>query len=73
MLLYWTAEPRKEDALMVVPYDRAQVDEAGTHFDSVVSLIQAREFNVQRPPEGRICRECDLRQLCRAEGLIPHE
>ena len=70
MLLYWTAEPRKEEALMVVPYDSTRVDEAGRHFDSVVSLIQAKEFSVKSPPEGGICRECDLRQLCYADGLI---
>ena len=70
MLLYWTAEPRKEDALMVVPYDSTRVDEAGRHFDSVVSLIQAKEFTVRIPPEAAICRECDLRQLCYVDGLI---
>ena len=70
MLLYWTAEARKDNALMVVPYDSTRVDEAGRHFDSVVSLIQAKEFSVKSPPEGGICRECDLRQLCYADGLI---
>ena len=55
---------------MVVPYDSTRVGEAGRHFDSVVSLIQAKEFSVKSPPEGGICRECDLRQLCYADGLI---
>ena len=73
MLLYWTAEPRKEDALMVVPYDSSRVDEAGRHFDSVVSLIQAKEFKVKIPPEAAICRECDLRQLCYVDGLISND
>ena len=54
MILYWTAEPRKEDALMVVPYDSTRVDEAGRHFDSVVSLIQAKEFTVKSPPEAAL-------------------
>jgi len=70
LLLYWTAEGRKEDALMVLPYDPAQVDEAGRHFDDTVRRIQAREFAVTKPPEAAICKECDLRLLCRSENII---
>ena len=73
MLLYWTAEPRKEDALMVVPYEPLRVDEAGRHFDTVVGLIHAKEFSIKVPPEPGICKECDLRQLCHVEGLISDE
>jgi DNA helicase-2/ATP-dependent DNA helicase PcrA len=70
LLLYWTAEPRKEDALMVLPYDPARVEEAGRHFDDTVRRIQAQEFAVTTPPEAAICKECDLRMLCQAEGTI---
>ncbi len=73
LLLYWTSEPRKEDALMVLPYDPARVDEAGRHFDETVRRIQAREFAVATPPEAAICKECDLRMLCHAEGVITRE
>ena len=70
MLLYWTSEPRKEDALMVVPYDPSLVDEAGRHFDKIVRRIHAKEFSVKVPPEAGICKECDLRLLCNAEGIV---
>ncbi len=70
LLLYWTAEERKEDALMVLPYRPDRVDAAGKHFDATVRRIQAGEFAVTAPPEPRICGECDLRTLCRAEGVI---
>jgi len=70
LLLYWTAEARKEDALMVLPYDPAQVEKAGRHFDDTVRRIQAREFAVTKPPEAAICKECDLRLLCRSENII---
>jgi len=70
LLLYWTAEARKEDALMVLPYDPAQVEEAGRHFDDTVRRIQAREFAVAAPPEAAICKECDLRSLCTADGTL---
>ncbi len=73
LLLYWTSEPRKEDALMVLPYDPARVEEAGRHFDETVRRIQAREFAVTAPPEAAICKECDLRMLCHAEGVISRE
>ena len=73
LLLYWTAEERKEDALMVLPYRPERVDAAGKHFDATVRRIQARKFAVAVPPEPRICRECDLRMLCRAEGMIGGE
>jgi DNA helicase-2/ATP-dependent DNA helicase PcrA len=73
LLLYWTAEPRKEDALMVLPYDPTRVEEAGRHFDETVRRIQAREFSMEDPPEAGICKECDLRMLCHAEGIISRE
>jgi DNA helicase-2/ATP-dependent DNA helicase PcrA len=73
LLLYWTSEPRKEDALMVLPYVPARVEEAGRHFDETVRRIQAQEFAVTSPPEAAICKECDLRMLCHAEGVISRE
>ncbi len=58
---------------MVLPYDPKRVDEAGRHFDETVRRIQAREFAVTTPPEAAICKECDLRILCQAEGIIAPE
>ncbi|HXH06171.1 MAG TPA: ATP-dependent DNA helicase [Vicinamibacterales bacterium] len=73
LLLYWTSEARKQDALMVLPYDPARVEEAGRHFDETVRRIQAQEFAVTTPPEAAICKECDLRMLCHADGVISRE
>ena len=73
LLLYWTSEPRKKDALMVLPYDSKRVEEAGRYFDETVRRIQAHEFGVTTPPEAAICKECDLRMLCHAEGVIGGE
>ncbi len=70
LVLYWTSEPRKADALMVLPYDPLRVEEAGRQFDETVRRIQAQEFAVTAPPEAAICQECDLRMLCHAEGVI---
>jgi DNA helicase II / ATP-dependent DNA helicase PcrA len=73
LLLYWTSEARKADALMVLPYDPRRVEDAGRHFDETVRRIQAREFAVTTPPEAAICKECDLKMLCHAEGIISRE
>jgi DNA helicase II / ATP-dependent DNA helicase PcrA len=70
LLLYWTSEARKEDALMVLSYDERQVEEAGRHFDDVVNCIQTRQFAVLSPPESGICKECDIRPLCISEGIL---
>ena len=70
LLLYWTSEARKEDALMILPFDPTRVEEAGRHFDETVRCIQTGKFAVMTPPEAAICKECDLRMLCQAEGVI---
>ena len=73
LLLYWTSEPRKQDALMVLPNNPGRVEEAGLYFDETVRRIQAREFAVTTTPEAAICKECDLKILCHAEGIISKE
>ena len=70
MLLYWTSEPNKKDALMALKYDSSRIVEAGQRFDAIVGRIQSRDFAVRVPPEPAICKECDIRALCRAEGIL---
>lgn len=70
LFLYWTAEAQKDKALMAFPYRPERIDEAGRYFDEVVARIQAGEFQVKQPPETAICKECDLRGLCRSDGII---
>lgn len=54
-------------------HDAERIDEAGRYFDQVVARIQAAEFRVTQPPEASICKECDLRDLCRSDGIITSE
>jgi DNA helicase-2/ATP-dependent DNA helicase PcrA len=70
LMVYWTAEEKREDALTVLPYRPERVEEAGRHFDDVVGKIQRREFAVVQPPERKICKECDLRRICASERII---
>ena len=70
LLLYWTSEARKRDAVMEFPYRPELVQQAGRHFDVVVGKIKAKDFSIIEPPEPGICKECDLRTLCATEGII---
>lgn len=68
LLLYWTSEPLKQDALMEFPYKPELVKEAGRYFDSVVRKIQKKDFKIKKIPEKKICKECDLRTFCKTVG-----
>jgi DNA helicase-2/ATP-dependent DNA helicase PcrA len=70
LALYWTGEARRDDALMLFPYDEGKVAEAGAYFDSVVDRILARDFAVRRPPERKVCAECDFRAYCAGQGVV---
>jgi len=70
LLLYWTAEETKNQALMEIPYSHDKVEGAGQRFDAVVEKIKARDYRVIHAPEKKVCKECDLRQLCHAEGIV---
>ena len=70
LLLYWTAEPKRENALMEFPYRPELVDQAGRDFDQGVDKIEGGDFRILVPPERKICKECDLRRLCVGQGII---
>jgi DNA helicase-2/ATP-dependent DNA helicase PcrA len=70
LLLYWTAETDRKRAIMELPYRPDLVTQAGKHFDLVVQKIIAKDFAVAKPPEAKICKECDLRTLCHTTGVI---
>jgi DNA helicase-2/ATP-dependent DNA helicase PcrA len=70
LVLYWTAEDNKANAIMEFPYRLEMVQEAGQHFDDVVTKIEAKDFKILKPPESGICKECDLRPYCLAKGTI---
>jgi DNA helicase-2/ATP-dependent DNA helicase PcrA len=70
LLLYWTGEERRDDALMAFEYDPGKVAAAGRHFDTVVDAISRREFAVRKAPEPKICKECDFKTYCFRQGTI---
>jgi DNA helicase-2/ATP-dependent DNA helicase PcrA len=70
LLLYWTAEANKADALMQFPYNPALVDDAAKDFDQVVKKIRCKDFAITAVPEANICKECDIRPYCITEGTL---
>jgi DNA helicase-2/ATP-dependent DNA helicase PcrA len=70
LMLYWTAEEKKADALMQFPYKPELVDDAAKEFDAVVRKIQAKDFLISSVPEKTICKECDMRSYCASDGIF---
>lgn len=70
LIIYWTAEQTRDEAMMVFPYKESDVAHAVAHFDTVVRSIQAQEFEVHRVPEQKVCNECDLRSYCYSDGTL---
>jgi DNA helicase-2/ATP-dependent DNA helicase PcrA len=70
LLLYWTAEANKADALMEIPFAPEKVDGAGLRFDAVVAKIQAQDFRVLHVPERKVCKECDFKHYCLQDGVF---
>lgn len=50
LVLYWTAEENKANAIMERPCRPEMVEEAGRHFDEVVVKIEANDFHILTPP-----------------------
>jgi len=70
LALYWTSEAKRADALMLFPYEPEKVAEAGAYFDGVVERILAHDFAVRRPPERKVCAECDFRAYCEGQRTV---
>jgi DNA helicase-2/ATP-dependent DNA helicase PcrA len=70
LLLYWTGEPTRERALMSFDYRPADVADAVAHFDEVIAEVQAQHFDVDVAPPSTVCKECDFRSYCAAQGTI---
>ncbi len=70
LVLYWTGEFDRDKARMVFPYKKEDIEGAMSHFEAVVSQIQARNYDVEHAPSKEVCNECDFRSYCRTLGTI---
>lgn len=55
---------------MSFDYRPDDVADAVAHFDEVVSEVQAEHFDVGDAPPSTVCKECDFRSYCAAQGTI---
>ncbi len=70
LLLYWTEEPLKKDALVVFHYQQEKAERTVEQFEAKVAHIQARDFDITIPPHPNVCKKCDMRSLCIRDGVI---
>jgi len=70
LLLYWTGESTRDEALMTFDYRPEDLADAAAHFDAVVAQVQAQAFGVVIPPAKAVCTECDFRTYCITQGTI---
>ena len=70
LFLYWTAEPRREDALMEIRYQPEMVEQVSRSFNAIVCKIEEKDFRIITVPERHVCERCDLQHLCLNEGII---
>ncbi len=70
LFLYWTAEERKENALMEIPYQAEMMKKMSANLESVAENIKNKHFHVRQPPAVEVCQRCDIRHLCQQDRVI---
>jgi DNA helicase-2/ATP-dependent DNA helicase PcrA len=70
LLLYWTQEALREDALMEIHYRPEVVEQVERSFTTVVNKIRGKDFRIITVPERKICAHCDMYHYCLNEGTI---
>ncbi len=70
LLIYWTAESKKEDAITEISYSPDKIDAVGEYFDDVVNSIKQKEFFITKPPDQKVCRQCDFRFYCAQKNVL---
>lgn len=64
LILYWTKEQHREDAIMSFRYSSEMVERVGRSIDGIVANIKERKFAVLMKPEQTTCKSCDLQHTC---------
>ncbi len=70
LLLYWTQEPLREDALMEIPYQPALVERVEQSFAQIVQKIHQQDFQILTVPDEHICQHCHLLAYCQQDGVF---
>lgn len=70
LLLYWTEEEYKQDALMVFYYQPERAAQLARTFASIVDSIKAKDFLIKEVPAEHVCKGCDIQHICIKEGVV---
>jgi DNA helicase-2/ATP-dependent DNA helicase PcrA len=70
LMLYWTAEPHREKAIMEIHYRPEMIEQVNRSFSATVCKIEKKDFRIVTVPERHVCDRCDLQHLCLNEGII---
>jgi len=74
LLIYWTAEEKKRDAVTEFYYTEENIEEVGKHFDKIVQDIENKKFDIKDTPDvKKVCKECDFRYYCVQNGVIKYK
>lgn len=68
--LYWTAEEQRANALMEISCDQDEIEQVVTDVDNLAEKIRLEQFDVKTRPEPTVCQRCDIRHLCKKEGIL---
>lgn len=70
LVIYWTSQKNKEDAITEFKYDRSLISSHINKFDKVVNKILEKDFQILDIPDKKTCNECDLKKYCLNLGTI---
>lgn len=68
--LYWTAEEQRANALMEISCDQNEIAQVVRKVDNLAEKIRLEQFDVKTRPQPTICQKCDIRHLCKKDGIL---
>jgi len=70
LLLYWTGEQRRQDALMEIRYQPDMEQWVDHSINAAITSIKEKDFRIVTAPEPHICRTCDIQHFCARDGFL---
>ena len=55
---------------MEISSDQDEIAQVVSDVDNLAEKIQQKHFDVKVQPEPTICQRCDIRHLCKKEGIL---
>ncbi len=61
--LYYTGE-KEGNPRITFPKSKLSINETVSQFDEVVNKIEAKDYHMDKRPESKICKDCDMNFYC---------